>query len=133
MKTKLLSSINSLLVMLLTALGFSCFLSCAKYGSPYYYHGELVIDEEAGTVNGRHYDNETKDCWKVTTKTVYPDNPDSTITETGYYWDTEFGIVVAFETTMYSSSQAGYRTTYQYSRASEFKDSESCLANNKED
>ena len=124
MKKKLISHINSLLVLVLTAISFS---GCKQ---PAYGPSTPIINVEEATINGVHYDNETETCWIVTTKITYADD---TITETGYYWNTEFGIIAQFEETMYTSVLAGNRASYQLSRASEFKDSESCLANNEKD
>ena len=133
MKAKLLSRINLLLVMLLTAMGFSCFVSCsAAYGPPLssYKPFKPVIDEEAGTVNGVPYDNKTESCWKVTTTIAYTDN---TVTKIVYFWGTQFALVASLEEEMYMYASAGYRPQYNYILASNFKDSESCLANNEND
>ena len=126
MKTKLLSRINSLLVLVLTAMGFSCCRFPLAYG-PNPNTRSVVIDTEAGTVNGKQYDNKTQGCWKVTTKSTYTDR---VVTEVEYRWDTEFGLVAAYEVSAYASSQAGIPVTYECVKAPEFKDSESCLANN---
>ena len=113
-------------------MGFSCGGCRAAYGPPVVYFSDRppVINEENATVNGIHYDNETEDCWEVITKITYTNN---TITETGYYWNTEFSVVAQFEEAMYANAQAGRRSSWKYRRASEFKDSESCLANNEKD
>ena len=126
MKTKLLSRFNSLLVMLLTALGFSGCFNQGAYGSPYV-SNKIIIDDEAGTVNGTPYDNKTKKCWEVTTSITYPDHNAKTME---YYWGTEFDLVVSYEVLMYQYSSSGYQCWYRYEWASEYKDSESCLANN---
>lgn len=80
------------------------------------------IDEEAGTINGKHYDNSIEKCWEVTYEmTVY-----GTIsTTTTYEWGTEFYIVSTYEY-MRSYFQT-YNFSYTYKTADP-TDEDSCKA-----
>ena len=62
------------------------------------------IDAEAGTVNGKAYDNKEELCWEcnVTEKVA-----GISATETTYAWGTEFEAVATMEMTMWSIAQGG--------------------------
>ena len=106
--------------------------SCAGGGSSNYKQGDPqpAIDAEAGTVNGKTYDNTTEYCWKVSmTEKVMG----YSFTETAYAWGTEWAIVASFEMEMWSIAQEGYGSaTYSYSKDSA-KDYESCVGQNQDD
>lgn len=72
------------------ALTLGMFASCSGVYAP----KEPVIDEEAGTVNGKAYDNETYKCWLVETEVTSSCTGETPETEkdASYYWMTEFGV-----------------------------------------
>lgn len=81
--------------------------------SDYYYDGrEPVFDFDKSTINGRHYDNTTKFCWKYTIKTT---TLGITASTTEYMWGTEFSVVAACEESMYVIAHTGdSRGSYSY-------------------
>lgn len=85
------------------------------------------IDFEAGTVNGKHYDNSIEKCWEVTSEmTVY-----GTIsTTTTYEWGTEFSVVSTYE--YMRSYYQTYKFSYTYKTADP-TDEDSCKALNSDD
>ena len=99
--------------------------------SSYYANGkEPQIDFNEGTVNGKKYDTEKETCWKYTIKTT---TLGISASASEYTWGTEWAMVAACEETMYIAAQTGItKASYSYVEAPQFKDSESCLANNNE-
>ncbi|MBO4690690.1 MAG: hypothetical protein J5621_07425 [Paludibacteraceae bacterium] len=96
--------------------------------SDYYKTHKFTFDLEAGTVNGKAYDNETEKCWKVT-------NTETTLgiktTTESYTWNTEYGVVFSNEFALDAAAATGImKASYKYEEAPDYKDSESCLANN---
>ena len=85
------------------------------------------IDYNASIVNGKEYDNGLEKCWKATMTTTVAGFSSSS---EDYYWGTEFGLVVAWEETMYALAQSGISASYVYVDATQFKDHDSCLASN---
>ena len=107
--------------------------SCAAGGgSSNYTQGgeEPKIDAQAGTVNGKAYDNTTECCWEITmTEKIMG----ISASETFYTWATEWAVVASMEMEMYEIAQAGYGSaSYKYSKNSA-KDYDSCLEQNKYD
>lgn len=105
--------------------------SCKSGGSSNYTMGgpEPTINTEAGTVNGKSYDNKTEYCWEVT-ETVSASYGGATAkeTETFYSWSTEFELVALMEEAMWSAAQTGYTSaSYSYKKANA-NDYESCKA-----
>ena len=113
------------------ALAIGFFASCSgSSSSASYKPGDPApqIDYTAGTVNGIAYENKTDKCWKQTvTATVYGQSA----SDVSYTWNTEFAVKAAGEMAAYASAQMGVGTyTFSYVEAPQYKDSESCLANN---
>ena len=106
--------------------------SCAGGGSSNYKQGgeKPAIDMEAGTVNGKTYDNTTECCWKISlTEKVMG----YSFTTTEYAWGTEWAVVASMEMEMYEFAQGGVGSaTYSYSKDSA-KDYESCVGQNQDD
>ncbi len=104
--------------------------SCKSGGgsSAYSKGGERPkIDTEAGTVNGKAYDNKTECCWEVTMKGSSAQQSGS---GTSYTWCTEFVLVSLMEEQMYEIAQIGaVSASYSYSKNSA-KDYESCVNQN---
>lgn len=93
------------------------------------------INADKSTINGRHYDNQTTQCWKLTFKyTLQSDNSKSTATETNYAYCTEFALVETQEMLMWTAAQIGKyaSASYSYVHTSD-SDSESCLKHNNEE
>ena len=97
-----------------------------KAGDP-----EPTIDYNAGTINGKSYDNTTAKCWVEITKTTAYGYTD---TEETYIWYTEFEMEASYQMLLWEMAQvggvAGVSASYSYSAAPQYKDSESCLENN---
>ena len=120
------------------ALAMVFMVSCGAGSSSSYKKGdpEPKIDQEAGTVNGKKYDNQTEACWKVElkAKATYM-GITASADETSYVWGTEFLVVSTMEETMWAAAQAGRyaSASYSYSKTND-KDYESCTShNNNED
>jgi len=99
--------------------------------SDYYKDGrEPQIDYDKATVNGKKYDNQKEKCWCWTMKQT--DMGVTTSTEE-YRWETEFELVAACETAMYTFAQVyadlNAKASYTYINAP-YYDSEECLENN---
>ena len=112
------------------ALTVGFFASCGGSSSASYKQGdpEPQIDYNAGTVNGVAYDTKTECCWKETSTATVMGVTASTVS---YEWSTEFVMKAAGELAAWSAAQAGVGTyRFSYVAAPQFKDSESCLANN---
>ncbi len=108
------------------------FASCQKEevgNSNYYKTHDIVIDWEAGTINGKAYDNTVEKCWKLDVTQSYI----VTVTVQEYCWGTELYARTVGEGIMYTYGKTGIKATYKMAAAPEFKDSESCLANNDEE
>lgn len=74
--------------------------------------GVPLIDYDKSTINGRHYDNTTKFCWKYTIKTTTLGIIQTT---TEYMWDTEFSVVATLEENMHVTAQIGFsQRSYTY-------------------
>ncbi len=85
------------------------------------------IDENAGTVNGKKYDNTTFKCWVVNSTVAYFGITSPVV---DYVWNTEFGVVATFEST--AAIVAAYGgMNYSYKPTTD-KDNESCLSHNEE-
>lgn len=60
-----------------------------------------VCDDQAGTINGRAYDNETYKCWQINwwQKTVYSMSPEDNTDESDveYDWGTEYQVRKTWE------------------------------------
>lgn len=102
------------------------FASCTKadgFGnSEYYKNHSLDIDINAGTVNGKSYDNTTDKCWKIETKAKVMGISTVVIS---YDWGTEFTVVAANETAI--AALAGIsKSTYTMKEASEYDTYEKC-------
>ena len=98
--------------------------SCGVGSSSEYKQGDPMpsINPSEGTVNGRHYDTETEHCWKITINyKVKSDDSSTKGSETMFVWGTEFAIVSAQETAMWTAAQAGKyaSASYGYVRTSE--------------
>ena len=105
--------------------------SCKSGGgsSAYTKGGEAPkIDYEAGTVNGKAYDNKTEACWEVSMSVSSKGVSGKT---TSYSWTTEFAIVAMGEQSMYEYAQMGVDASYSYSKNS-VKDYDSCLDQNED-
>ncbi len=105
--------------------------SCKSGGSSSAYSkgGERPkIDIEAGTVNGKAYDNKTEYCWEVT---MSGSTKGASATETSYTWGTEFAVVAGMETAMYQAAQYGASASYSYKKNSA-KDYDSCVDQNED-
>ena len=106
--------------------------SCKSGGSSsdYTKGGEAPkIDYEAGTVNGKAYDNKTECCWEVT---MSGSTKGASASQTRYDWSTEFGIVAGMETAMYEIAQTGVGSaSYSYKKNSA-KDYDSCVDQNED-
>ena len=115
-------------VMALT-MGF--FASCSGSSSAYTKGGpEPTIDTEAGTVNGKVYDNQTAKCWKITESYTYMGFRAS---EDVWMWGTEFLVVSTCEETMWSMAQLGYGSaSYSYVVTTD-ADYNACNAHNSEE
>lgn len=101
-------------------------------GSSNYTQGgdKPAIDTQAGTVNGKAYDNTTECCWKITMTEKIAGFSASADT---YAWGTEFAVVASMEMEMWSIAQSGVGSaTYSYTKDSA-KDSESCFDKNDDD
>ena len=101
-------------------------------GSSNYSQGgdKPVIDRQAGTVNGKAYDNTTECCWKITLTEKIMGVSVSTDT---YGWSTEFLVVASMEMEMWEIAQEGIGSaSYSYTKDSA-KDAETCLEQNKDD
>ena len=99
--------------------------SCKSGGgsSAYTKGGEAPkIDYEAGTVNGKAYDNKEEACWEVSMSVSSKGVSGKT---TSYSWATEFAIVAMGEQSMYEYAQMGVDASYSYSKDSA-KDYEAC-------
>lgn len=110
--------------------------SCSGSGSSKRYSagGDAPkIDTEKATVNGRHYDDKTARCWKVTTSgklSVFGISAEAK-NKVVYEWSTEFALVSTMEAAMYAAAQAGDAASASYKYvATTDKDSESCLGHN---
>lgn len=104
--------------MAVMALTVAFMASCGAGNSGKYTQGgpEPQIDYNAGTVNGKAYDNRTDCCWKLTTSYYYIVN----VSASEYVWGTEFAVVAAGELTMYEFAQLGYgNASYSYSVTSD--------------
>ena len=107
--------------------------SCSTSGgsSNYKQGGEKPkIDAEAGTVNGKAYDNKEDFCWEcnVTEKVA-----GLSATSTTYAWGTEFEAVATMEMTMWSIAQGGVGSaTYSLSKTN-IKNAEDCFSKNSGD
>lgn len=105
-------------------------VSCTKtdgFGnSEYYKNHSLDINIEAGTVNGKAYDNTTAKCWKIETKAKVMGI--ATVVTT-YEWGTQFTVVAANETAIAALSGIS-KSTYTMTEASEYDDYEKCDAAN---
>ena len=111
------------LMILTMGLMVGCAGSSSKYtkGGP-----EPVIDTNAATVNGVHYDDTTAKCWKVTE--TYRAPIVGNVTETNHQWCTEFALVAELEELMYYWAQVGYgNASYSYV-VDPASDYESCYA-----
>lgn len=107
--------------------------SCKSGGSSSDYSkgGERPkIDTEAGTVNGKAYDNKEECCWEITMKGSSAQQSGS---GTSYMWGTEFFIVSTLEEEMWYIAQSDVKVSasYSYSKNSA-KDYESCLDQNED-
>lgn len=105
--------------------------SCKSGGgsSAYSKGGEAPkIDYEAGTVNGKAYDNKNEACWEVS---MSVSSKGASASETMYEWSTEFGVVAGMETAMYEYAQMGVDASYSYSKNSA-KDYDSCEKQNED-
>lgn len=105
--------------------------SCKSGGgsSAYSKGGEAPkIDYEAGTVNGKAYDNKNEACWEVS---MSVSSKGVSGTTTSYSWTTEFGVVAGMETAMYEAAQVGASASYSYSKNSA-KDYDSCVNQNED-
>lgn len=103
------------------------FASCTGGNcSDYYKDGkEPQVDTDKHTVNGKVYDDEKEQCWKVTVKTTILG---VTGTADSYTWGTEFDLVWANEEAMYAVAKAGVSTaSYKYQAAPKYKNSDDCL------
>lgn len=92
--------------------------SCKSGGgsSAYSKGGEAPkIDYEAGTVNGKAYDNKNEACWEVS---MSVSSKGASGTTTAYSWATEFVIVAMGEQSMYEYAQMGVDASYSYSKNS---------------
>ena len=107
---------------------------CGIGSSSEYKQGDAMpkIDNSKHTVNGRHYDNDTEKCWKVsTTLTIKTSGSKTTNKETEYVWGTEFYLVAMMEMEMWGVAQSGEYGSAAYSYiVTPDKDSESCLDHN---
>lgn len=109
--------------------------SCGMGSSNHYKAGDDApkIDSEKATVNGRHYDNKTEKCWKVTSSGtvsalgITVEAKDKVV----YVWETEFELVAEMETAMWTAAQTdgAAKASYKYVVVSA-KDSEACLNKN---
>ena len=92
------------------------------------------IDPNAGTVNGKSYDNTTEKCWvEVISSTAYG----YTEKEETYMWATEFEMEASYQMFLWEMAQAGgyvagVSASCSYSAAPQYKDYESCIANNED-
>lgn len=105
--------------------------SCKSGGSSsdYTKGGERPkIDIEAGTVNGKAYDNKNEYCWEIT---MSGSTKGSSASQTRYDWGTEFAVVAGMETAMYEAAQYGASASYSYSKNSA-KDYDSCIDQNED-
>ena len=105
--------------------------SCKSGGgsSAYTKGGEAPkINYEAGTVNGKAYDNKTEACWEVSMSVSSKGVSGKT---TSYSWTTEFVVVAMGEQSMYEYAQMGVDASYSYSKNSA-KDYEACVDQNED-
>jgi len=115
------------------ALTVGFFASCGAGSSNKYKQGDPApdVNYDKCTVNGIPYDNEHSCCWE---ETITGKAMGITASETTYSWCTEFEEVAAMEQAMWAVAQGnsayGIGASYSYKKAPQFKDSESCLANN---
>ena len=110
--------------------------SCGVGNSSQYKQGDPApsINTDQSTINGRHYDNKTAACWKLTfTYRLNGGDSKSTVSETSYVWCTEFALVETQEMMMWTAAQLGKyaSASYAYIRTTD-GDSESCLKHNNE-
>ena len=110
--------------MVVMALVMVFMVSCGAGSSSAYKKGDPQpkIDAEAGTVNGKKYDNKTEACWQFNIKaTVKVLGVKSSVDEVDYYWGTEFEVVATMEQTMWAAAQAGTWATasYTYSKTTD--------------
>ena len=100
--------------------------SCNQGGSNYYKTHKLVVDDEAGTINGVKYDQTTEKCWKVTMTETYMGVSAS---DTEHMWGSEFTVVLGCETAMAAVAELGVGSaTYSYSVEPSAKDYDACKA-----
>lgn len=109
---------------------------CGVGSSSEYKQGDAMpkIDNSKSTVNGRHYDNDTEKCWKVSaTYTIKTSDSKNTKKETRYVWGTEFYLVSLMEMEMWGMAQTGEygSASYGYVVTTD-KDSESCEQRNED-
>ena len=107
---------------------------CGIGSSSEYKQGDAMpkIDNSKSTVNGRHYDNDTQKCWKVSTSlTIKTSDSQTTKKATTYVWGTEFYLVSMMEMEMWTVAQTGQYGSAKYGYiVTSDKDSESCLDHN---
>ncbi len=107
--------------------------SCKSGGSSSSYaqgDPKPTIDSEAGTVNGKSYDNKTECCWEVSASGLAEYG--MSVNGTGYVWTTEFEIVAGAELAMWEAAQAGNtKASYSYKKNGA-KDEDSCWAQNED-
>lgn len=96
-----------------------------KQGGP-----EPTIDTEAGTVNGKSYDNKTEACWEIT---ITEKIAGISASGTSYAWGTEFMVVASMEMEMYEFAQAGVGSASYSYKKNGAKDMESCVEQNQDD
>ena len=112
--------------------------SCAAGGgSSAYTKGgeEPKIDAQAGTVNGKTYDNKTEACWEITmTGKASYGGFSASYDETMYMWGTEFYVVAAMEQSMWSIAQSGEYTSASYTyKKNSAKNEDACEAQNEDE
>ncbi|MBO5618541.1 MAG: hypothetical protein J5902_00990 [Paludibacteraceae bacterium] len=110
------------LAMMALTLGFFAGCTGASVGK------QPVIDENAGTVNGKAYDTETYKCWEFTWEYTEKATGEADAHESGvdYFWMTEFEIqkYKAEWDYAHNASASAYGVKYSISGESSLKETD---------